>query len=165
MFIISKSRVFDKLCFSIEKHSFQKNMFFVDKLCLSTWQTMFFRNSAFHSINLVFGDKLCFSSKKQCFSIEKHCLSAINSVFRFITHLACHKCLKLQLSKSDRFCLKGWCAGNIDCNKASWVSKFRKINQLSYCVTFLYTRFTILSLVRYLTMSCNFLVVQKSCNE
>ena len=69
------------------------------------------------------------------------------------------KCLKLQLLKSDGICLKGWCAGNIECNRARWVSKFRKINQLSYCVTFLYVQFITLSLVRYLTMSRNFSVV------
>ena len=76
---------------------FLKSMFFVDKLFIDLKnyvflfeKTMFFRNSAFHSINWVFRDKLCFSSEKQCFSIEKHCLSAISSVFRFITHLACH---------------------------------------------------------------------------
>ena len=62
----------------------------LNKLCFSIWKTMFLRNSAFHSINWVFRDKLCFSSEKKCFSLEKHCLSAINSVFRFITHLACH---------------------------------------------------------------------------
>ena len=66
---------------------------------------------------------------------------------------------KLQLSKSDGICLKGWWVGNIDGNRASWVSKFRKINQLSYCVTFFYMGFTILSLVWFLTMSRNFLVV------
>ena len=67
--------------------------------------------------------------------------------------------LKLQLLKSDGICLKGRCTGNSDCNRANWVSKFRKINQLSYCVMFSYIRFTILSSVRYLTMSRNFLVV------
>ena len=78
----------DKLCFSIEKHSFsainrvyQRQIYNISK------------NYVFRSINIVFRDKLCFSREKQCFSIEKHCLSPINSVFRFITHLACHKCL------------------------------------------------------------------------
>ena len=92
-----KAEFFDKLCFSIEKNSFLKICFSLincvyrlEKLCFSIWKTMFFRNSTFHSINWVFRDKLCFSSEKQWFSIEKHCLSAINSVFRFITHLACH---------------------------------------------------------------------------
>ena len=83
-------------------------------------------------------------------------------IMRSICWKICYQwnsCLKLQLLKSDGICLKGWCAGNIDCNKASWVSKFKKINQLSYCVTFLYIPFTVLSLVRYLTMSRNFLVV------
>ena len=87
-----QSFLINSVCFSIEKQFFLKTLFFVDELCLSTVKTMFFRNSAFHSINWVFCDKLCFSSKKQCFSIEKHCLSAINSVFRFITHLVCHRC-------------------------------------------------------------------------
>ena len=70
----------------------------------------------------------------------------------------------MQLLKSDGICLKGWCSGNIDCNRASWVSKFRKINQISYCVTFLYMWFTIWGSVRYLTMSRNFLVVLHNNN-
>ena len=48
-------------------------------------------------------------------------------------------------------------ACNIDCNRASLVSKFRKINQ--------HMRFTILSLVRYLTMSRNFLLVLYAKNS
>ena len=93
----SKNTVYRSInsVYQIEKQSFLtvflKTLFFVDELCLSTVKTMFFRNSAFHSINWVLREKLCFSIEKQCFSSEKHCLSAINSVFRFITHLVCHR--------------------------------------------------------------------------
>ena len=59
------------------------------------------KNYVFRSIYIVFRDKLCFSSEKLCFSIEKHCLSPINSVFRFITHLACHT--HFLLTKFDIF--------------------------------------------------------------
>ena len=102
MFIKSKSRVLINSVFRSKNMVLLKIMFFVDKLCLSTWKTMFFRNSAFHSINLGSRDKLCFSNEKQCFSIEKHCLSAINSVFRFITHLACHSFLQLCLTNINQ---------------------------------------------------------------
>ena len=57
--------------FDLKNYVFQKLCFSLDKLSF-------------------FCNKLFFSSEKQCFSIEKHCLSAINSVLRFITHLACH---------------------------------------------------------------------------
>ena len=43
----------------------------LDWLCFSIWKTMFFRNSAFYSINWVFRDKLCFSSKKTMFFHRK----------------------------------------------------------------------------------------------
>ena len=111
----------DKLCFSIEKHSLSKNSasLFVkhclstDKLCFSiekysvctinrVYQCQMYnisKNYVFRSINIVFRNKLCFLSKKKLrFLIEKHCLSPMNSVFRFITHLACQiekHCLSL----------------------------------------------------------------------
>ena len=98
----------DKLCLSQKNYVFQsKNSLLVDKQCLSNWEAEFFDKLCFSiekysllvNIQCLSNRKaefcvfLCFSSKKQCFLIEKHCwLSVINSVLRFITHLACHSC-------------------------------------------------------------------------
>ena len=62
--------------FSIEKHSFSA----INRVYQRQMYYNISKNYVFRLINIVFRDKLCFSSEKLCFSIEKHCSSPINSV-------------------------------------------------------------------------------------
>ena len=103
--VYQRQSCLENLCFSIKKHclSIEKHRFSInsvygrpEKPCFSIWKTMFFKNFAFHSINIFFCNKLCFM-----------CFSVINRVFRFIIHLACAKNLvyrvKCRVSEKHSF--------------------------------------------------------------
>ena len=79
---------FENLCFSnfytsLINWVYRKiKLFFVDKLCLSTWKPMFFENSAFHLKTDFFSIFRGFQRKKKTlFFDRKRSSSAINCVF------------------------------------------------------------------------------------
>ena len=77
------------------------SVFLLNNIVFSAINRLYQRQMYNISKNYVFCNKLCFSSEKLCVSIEKYCLLPINSVFRFITHLACHTLNQFYNEKID----------------------------------------------------------------